>query len=80
VDFKPPAQPGVCDIDGSELYQREDDTLETVSNRLAVYERETAPVIGYYERSSRLSQVDGEGPPDEIEARLSSAVQALLDG
>jgi len=48
VDFNPPREPAVCDVCGGELYQRDDDKEETVRERLAVYERETAPIVGFY--------------------------------
>ena len=48
VDFEPPAVEGRCDLDGGELYQREDDEPETVRNRLRVYAEQTEPLIDYY--------------------------------
>lgn len=80
VEFMPPEREGVCDIDGSELYQRADDTPETVANRLDVYERETAPVIAFYEEADRLVRVDGDGPPDQVGARLRAAVGDRIGG
>ena len=77
VEFVPPRQAGVCDVDGSELYQRADDTPETVANRLDVYERDTAPVIDYYRATGRLTRVDGDGSPDEVGERLRQAVAGL---
>ncbi len=46
--YNPPRMPGVCDLDGSELYQREDDKPETVENRIKVYNDQTTPLIDYY--------------------------------
>ena len=63
VDFDPPAQEGRCDVDGSELVQRDDDRAETVRNRLAVYHEQTAPLIGYYEERGLLRRFDGTLPP-----------------
>ena len=77
VEFMPPATEGVCDVDGSELYQRADDTPETVNHRLDVYERDTAPVIGFYRARGRLLEVDGDGPPADVGARLQVAVGSL---
>jgi len=57
--FNPPARPGVCDHDGSELYQRPDDSAETVANRIKVYFDETAPLIEYYRESGALVEIDG---------------------
>ncbi len=77
VEFRPPRVPGICDIDGSELYQRADDTVETVTRRLEVYEEETAPVLDYYDARHRLVRVDGSGGPDAVGARLRAAVHGL---
>jgi len=59
VMFQAPKTENVCDFCGGELYQRADDSLETVKNRLDVYEAQTAPVIGYYEAEGTLKTVDG---------------------
>lgn len=60
-----PAGGGACD-----LYQRDDDRPETVSNRLAVYEEQTAPLIDYYRARQLLHEVDGERPPDEVYGQI----------
>lgn len=57
--FNPPVQAGICDLDGSELYQRPDDSPETVSNRVKVYLEQTAPLIDYYKETGVLIEVDG---------------------
>src|SRR4051812_49288421 len=49
VDFNPPKVAGKCDVDGSELIQRDDDKPEVIRNRLDVYHSQTAPLVGYYE-------------------------------
>ncbi|MGD8457664.1 MAG: adenylate kinase [Anaerolineales bacterium] len=64
--FNPPKVAGVCDFDGSELYQREDDKRETVSNRIKVYMEQTAPLIAYYKDSGVLVEIDGVHPIDEV--------------
>src|SRR5262245_3459306 len=61
VLFNPPKKPGVCDRCGGELVQREDDREETIANRLKVYERQTAPLIGYYRQRGLLRELDGVG-------------------
>jgi len=61
-----PADPKVCDSCGGELYQRDDDTVETVSNRLNVYERSTAPLIGYYRDKGVLKEIDGDRAVDAV--------------
>lgn len=76
VVFSPPRTPGRCDLDGSELYQRGDDTLETVTRRLEVYEAETRPVATYYAERDRLMTVVGDGKPESVASRLRDAVGA----
>ncbi len=71
---KPPEKEGVCDACGGELYQRDDDKRETVENRLSVYEKQTAPLIQYYERGGRLVTVSGEGSIDEVFGRICKAL------
>jgi adenylate kinase len=60
---KPPRVKGVCDVCGSSLYQREDDTAQAVRTRLAVYDRDTQPVVDYYREQGILWTVDGARPP-----------------
>ena len=74
VLFNPPAKPGVCDKDGGELYQRDDDKPETVRNRLTVYHRQTSPLIDYYTGKSVLVALDGNQQIDKVEADLLAAV------
>ncbi len=59
----PPKAAGICDHDGAALYQRPDDSEETVLNRLAVYERQTAPLIEYYRKHGLLRDVDASVDP-----------------
>jgi adenylate kinase len=68
--FNPPQTPGVCDVDGSELYQREDDKAETVTNRISVYFAQTAPLIAYYRERGLLSEIDGARPIDQVTAEI----------
>ncbi len=56
----PPQVKGRCDKCGGELYQRDDDKPETVRNRLAVYNQQTAPLIEHYARAGKLTEVNGE--------------------
>lgn len=70
----PPAVAGVCDIDGSALYQREDDLPETVRNRIRVYEQQTAPVLHYYEMRDVLVQVDGDVPIEQVTQGIMAAI------
>src|SRR5689334_17715191 len=58
--FNPPKQPGVCDEDGSELYQREDDKVETVTKRIRVYIEQTMPLVEYYSKAGKVIEIDGQ--------------------
>lgn len=58
--FNPPQVEGVCDNDGSALYQRDDDTEQTARNRLSVYEKNTAPLIAYYKEKGNLISINGD--------------------
>lgn len=60
ITFNKPEVEGVCDKCGGELYQRADDTEETVSNRIKVYMDETAPLIDYYSAKNLLTDIDGQ--------------------
>jgi adenylate kinase len=70
----PPKKAGVCDRCGGELYQREDDSEETVRRRLEVYARQTAPLLDYYRQRSLLTIVPGEGPIESIRQAIRRAV------
>jgi adenylate kinase len=74
-DFNPPKQAGVCDIDGSELYQRVDDQAETVTHRIEVYLEQTQPLIEHYRRQGLLSEVDGQQPMDVVSDQLIQALE-----
>lgn len=74
VEFNPPRQPGVCDIDGSPLDQREDDRPETVRRRMEVYRAQTAPVLAHYRARSVYTVLDAEGAVEEVYARLEAAL------
>jgi adenylate kinase len=75
VEFTPPKRTGLCDRCGGELIQRSDDKRETVENRLAVYEEQTAPLIAYYRQRGILSDVDGAGKVEQVQQRV---VELLL--
>lgn len=72
--YNPPKQAGVCDQDGSELYQRDDDKAETVKNRIQVYFAQTAPLIAYYQQADQLVEVDGTQPIEKVTAELLAAL------
>jgi len=76
-EFNPPLVPGVCDYDGSELYQRDDDRAETVAERIRGYINQTAPLIDYYRQRGLLVEVDGD---QSIEAVADTLMAALPEG
>jgi adenylate kinase len=73
--FNPPAKAGVCDVDGSELYQRADDKAETVRHRIQVYLDQTAPLVAYYQAQNKLVEIDGAQPIEQVTAALLSAIE-----
>jgi len=72
--FNPPQHAGRCDIDGSELYQRDDDKAETVSRRIRVYMDQTAPLITYYRECCLLQEIDGSQSIDNVTKSLLSVL------
>lgn len=72
--FNPPKQHGVCDIDGSEVYQREDDKVETVTKRIRVYFEQTMPLVEHYRTAGKLIEVDGTQAVEQVTKELLSAL------
>ena len=70
----PPKQEGVCDYCGGELIQRADDNLETVTNRIDVYESQTMPLINYYEEAGNIAHIDGATGLDSVFADIVKAI------
>ena len=68
--YNPPQKNGVCDVDGSELYQRDDDKAETVTRRIQVYFAQTAPLIAYFRERGVLSEIDGAQQIEKVTAEL----------
>ena len=66
VEFHPPLKEGVCDKDGTTLYQRKDDNKETVQNRLSVYESATAPLLDFYRDKGILVEIEGNRESSEV--------------
>ena len=75
--FSPPKKSGICDQCSGELYQRSDDKLDTVTARLEVYERSTAPLIDYYEKNGLLRSIEGEGEPQEVFRRITDVLRSV---
>ncbi len=66
VEFNPPKEEGVCDIDGSELIVRDDDKSEVIRKRLETYHEKTEPLVSYYDNRGVLRRIDGEAAPEEV--------------
>jgi adenylate kinase len=66
----PPRVRGICDVCGGEVVQREDDTEDAIRRRLQHYERETAPLVNWYDRRGLLSTLPALGTPDEVTDRI----------
>jgi len=71
----PPQVPGVCDVDGAELYQREDDTAAVQSRRIKVFFDQTAPLLELYTQRGLLVEIDGEQPIPDVTAALLDALE-----
>jgi adenylate kinase len=78
VEFNPPEEEGVCDECGGELIQRDDDTEDTVKERIRVYHESTEPVVEYYREAGVLAEIDGEGTPEEVWAELRETIDAAV--
>jgi adenylate kinase len=77
IYLQPPVRDGICDLDGSSLQRREDDSEEVFVGRMRAYEAQTAPVVIHYDALGRLLEIEGEGVLDAVTARVEQAVQAL---
>jgi adenylate kinase len=77
VDYDPPKHEGVCDVDGTRLIQRDDDSEATVRKRLAVYHEQTAPLVGFYEERGLLKRFDGRRSPSEVHDHIRATLATL---
>ena len=77
--FNPPKRSGICDYDGSELYQRDDDKAETVTRRIQVYFEQTAPLISYYREAGKLTEINGAQSIEEVTNTLLEALNKVAD-
>ena len=75
--YNPPKVKWIDDVDGSQLYQREDDKPETVRHRIEVYNEQTAPLIAYYCEKDVLVEIDGTQSIDDVFADIMEAVKAV---
>ena len=77
VEFNPPKEEGVCDVDGSELYVRDDDKPEVIRKRLETYHEKTKPLVGHYEEAGVLRRIDGARSPDEVARDIQGLLATL---
>jgi adenylate kinase len=75
LKYNPPRMAGICDFDGSELFQREDDKEETVKNRYAVFIANTLPLIEYYRAKGILKEIDGNQSIDQVTEDILAVVE-----
>ena len=84
IEFNPPQRPGIDDITGEPLIQREDDKEETVRKRLQVYHEQTSPLIHFYSnpngrKAPGYLRVDGVGDVQEVRHNLISRFEAVIN-
>jgi adenylate kinase len=79
VDFDPPSIEGICDRDGGQLFQRDDDKPDTVRHRLDVYAKQTAPLVSFYAARGILVGIDATGPVDDVTERALEALRRYED-
>ncbi len=77
VYAKPPRREGFCDVEGTALIQRADDTEEVFKERMRAYQELTAPAIEHYREQGRFAEVDGNRPIAEVTAGIVAAVERL---
>ncbi|MFJ5998158.1 adenylate kinase [Streptomyces sp. NPDC092370] len=75
VTYKQPAKDGVCDVCGGELYQRDDDSEETVRTRLEVYHTQTEPIIDYYKAQGLVVTISALGKVEDVTTRAMEALK-----
>lgn len=75
--FNPPQAAGICDVDGTELYQREDDQPATVERRIKVYFEQTSPLIEFYRQAGLLVEVDGTQPIETVSGQILTAIRKV---
>lgn len=77
VEYLPPKQEGICDRCGGELIQREDDSETSIKNRLAVYQKQTAPLLEYYRNKGLSIDIDASPKPEVVLQSLTTAIEKL---
>jgi adenylate kinase len=74
IAYRPPKVEGVCDLCGLPLIHRKDDQAKVVQDRLIVYQKETAPLILYYEKQDCLARIDANGSVEDVDRRIKDAI------
>jgi adenylate kinase len=77
VEFNPPKQEGVCDVDGSELIVRDDDKPEVIRHRLEQYHEKTVPLVEHYDSHSLLRRIDGDATPEAVADAIRRTLATL---
>jgi adenylate kinase len=77
MEFDPPTNDEVCDQDGSRLIQRDDDKPETIEKRLAVYRKQTEPLVDWYDERGVLRRFDGTRSPEEVHSHIRATLATL---
>jgi adenylate kinase len=75
IYLQPPKEEGVCDVCGTQLFQRVDDTEEVISERLKSFERQTLPLEDFYRKQGRLRRIHGEQPVEQVLADMFHAIE-----
>jgi adenylate kinase len=73
----PPRIPGICDVDGSALVQRPDDSEAVFTERMKTFENQTAPVVEHYRKQGRFEEIDGDHPVEEVTVAIEAALKHL---
>jgi adenylate kinase len=76
IKFRPPQVAGICDLDGSKLYQRPDDAGEAMRRRLVIYFNQTVQVLDYYNQQQKLREIDGNQNIDQVHKALMEEINA----
>jgi adenylate kinase len=79
INMPPTSGNWTCDVCGGRVVQRDDDTEEAVQRRLEIYERETVPIIHFYDRLDKLVHIDAVGDGDEVFERLAKEIDQRFD-
>jgi adenylate kinase len=75
----PPAVAGICDVDGSTLVQRSDDSEAVFQERMKTFEAQTAPVVEHYRKQGRFEEVDGDQAVEQVTSEITAALKRLRE-